>query len=186
MARREDAGPCLAIYAPVVEEGAVSFEFSPPAPEEMESRIAGVLEFAPWLVFEEGGEVAAYAYGTRFRERAAYGWTVETAVYVAARARGRGVGRRLYGVLLEALRLQGFRSAVAVITLPNPPSLRLHAALGFERAGLLEAVGFKHGRWHDVEVVTLRLIPGSSAPAPIVPMRELVACADFHALLGAG
>ncbi len=145
-----DAASIAAIYAPFVRETHVSFETEPPTAEEIRGRMEGAREFAPWLVHETEGSVVGYAYGSRFHQRAAYRWTVETSVYVAPDRRRRGVGRALVTTLLGLLERQGFRTAVAIISLPNDASVALYESLGFRPAGLLPAAGFKLGRWWDV------------------------------------
>jgi phosphinothricin acetyltransferase len=72
------------------------------------------------------------------------------AVYVAATAHRRGVGRALYGRLLEILARQGFHMAYAGISLPNANSVGLHEAMGFRHIGTYREVGFKFGEWRDV------------------------------------
>jgi phosphinothricin acetyltransferase len=94
--------------------------------------------------------VVGVAYAGPWNERAAYRRTVESTVYVEESAHRRGVGDALYTELLDRLRRQGFHSAVAVIALPNDPSVRLHERHGFTRVGELREAGFKHGAWHDV------------------------------------
>lgn len=69
--------------------------------------------------------------------------------YVSHRHQRLGIGSTLGAHLLGALEAQGFNSVVAVIGLPNDPSVRLHEALGYAARGTLKAVGFKHGTWHD-------------------------------------
>ena len=148
-ARPDDAGAIAAIYAPHVVEGVASFETEAPDAAEIARRMATSALY-PWFVAEVAGEVGGYAYASAFGERAAYRRTVETTVYVSEAAQGRGLGRRLYGVLLNDLRTRGFAQAIARIALPNPASVALHAALGFQLAGVLRSVGRKHGRWIDV------------------------------------
>ena len=145
-----DASAVQAIYAPIVRETAISFEETPPSAEEMAQRIAAVSETYPYLVAERKGRIAGYAYGSQHRARAAYRRAVEVTVYVADAERGRGVGRTLYNGLLPALSEGGFHMAFAGIALPNPGSVALHEAVGFERIGVFSEIGFKFGRWHDV------------------------------------
>jgi len=165
-AREDDAGPVAAIYAPYVQDTAVSFEIEPPASHTMAQRIAATLPTHPWLVAENNaGEVVGYAYAGRHRERAAYLWSVDTTIYVGRQQRRGGVGRALYGALLEVLRRQGFRSAFAEIVLPNPGSVRLHEAMGFEPIGIHRDVGFKLGRWQGIGYWRLGLASGT-APTP--------------------
>lgn len=125
----------------------VSFEATPPSAGEMAARIRAA---HAWLVAEEGGEVLAYAYGGTHRTRAAYRWTAEVSAYVAPSAQRSGVGRSLYGALLERLRERGFRLLVAGITLPNDASVGFHEAMGFYPVGIFKSIGYKAERWWDV------------------------------------
>lgn len=174
LATPDDAAVCAAIYRPYVEETSVSFEVRPPSTDEMASRITRTLERAPWLVVEVDGIVRGHAYATRHRERPAYDWTAETAVYVERGFHGRGVGRAAMTALLEILRLQGYHLAVAGIALPNPASVGLHLALGYRQIGVFEAIGWKQGQWQDVEWFGLELGPRSVAARPIAPLDEAV------------
>lgn len=163
-----DAPACAAIYAPFVTDTAVSFEDVPPDASEFARRIAATSAAYPWLVAEEAGEVAGYAYATRWRERTAYRWTTEVAVYVAERYRRRGVARRLYSALFELLARQGLRAVCAGVTLPNDASVALHEACGFHPVGVFRRVGFKQGRWWDVGWWQLEL-PVSAGDPPREP-----------------
>jgi len=146
----DDAAAMAAIYAPVVEQTAISFEAVPPDAAAMRDRLAEHPANMPWIVAELDGSVAGYAYAGVFRARAAYRFSTEVTVYVAAGARRSGVGRRLYRALLALLAGQGYRTVYAGITLPNAASIALHAALGFTPVGVFRAAGFKFERWHDV------------------------------------
>ena len=150
MASPADASEVLAIYAPFVVKTSVSFETDPPSIEEVARRISTTLPEFPWLVCEYDGRLVGYAYAGRFRARPAYRWTVETAVYVRDGFHGQRVGTAIYSSLLACLRLQGLRTAVAGITLPNEASARLHQRLGFQLVGVFHHVGHKLGVWHDV------------------------------------
>lgn len=144
-----DAAAIRAIYEPIVEDTAISFEVAPIAAEEIRRRMAGSPRL-PWLVATQGERIVGYAYASSHRQRAAYRWSAECSAYVADGYRGQGVGRRLYEQLVAEMRELGFVSLLAGITLPNDPSVRLHEALGFRLAGVFRHVGFKHGAWHDV------------------------------------
>ena len=146
-----DAAAVAAIYDPVVQHTAISFETEAPGEAEMRSRIEKTLAALPWLVAEDGaGRVCAYAYASRHKERAAYQWSVDTTVYVREDMRGQGVGRALYGRLLPLLAELGYFQAFAGVALPNAGSVGLHEAVGFEPLGVYRNVGFKHGEWRDV------------------------------------
>ena len=149
-ARVTDAPAVQAIYAPVVVGSVISFEETPPSVDEMAGRIEAYGRAYPYLVVESEGQVVGYAYASRHRDRAAYRWSADVAVYVAETARGTGVGRALYDRLLPALAERGVHAAFAGITLPNPGSVRLHERVGFELVGVYREVGFKFGRWLDV------------------------------------
>jgi phosphinothricin acetyltransferase len=176
LATPEDGDAVAEIYAPYVNETAISFELTPPSGEEMGARIAKVLERGPYIVAEVDGVVRAYAYAGRFRDRAAYDWTAESTVYVERSLHRSGLGRATMAAVLRVLRLQGFRLVVAGVTPPNPGSVGLHQALGFERVGMFEGVGWKDGRWRGVEFFTLELFPPAdgSEPAPIRPLPDLL------------
>jgi phosphinothricin acetyltransferase len=88
-------------------------------------------------------------------------------------AQRRGVARRLYGVLLEAMRMQGINQAVGVITLPGEASVRMHEAMGFEPAGVWRQSGYKLGRWWDVGVWQKTLQTPPQHPAPVTPFATL-------------
>src|SRR3954454_9306609 len=145
-----DAAACADIYAPHVEGSAVSFEERAPGAAEMAARIERYATSHAWLGAERDGRVVGYAYATAFNERPAYRWSASVSVYVAVDARGSGVGRALYGALLDRLRERGFRMACAGITLPNEASCGLHESLGFELVGVNREIGWKQGGWGGV------------------------------------
>ncbi|MCA8960584.1 MAG: N-acetyltransferase [Planctomycetes bacterium] len=150
LATEDDAAAIIEIYGDVVRDTAISFEMVVPDLDEIRQRMRRNTAFAPWLVAEERGRCLGYAYGCAFRDRAAYGWTAETAIYVASSTHRRGVARALYTALFEGLRWMGFQNLIAGITLPNVASVSLHESLGFRRVGVFSRVGHKHGAWHDV------------------------------------
>jgi phosphinothricin acetyltransferase len=117
----------------------------------MRERIASTLAQLPWLVSEDAaGQVNGYAYASRYRERAAYQWAVETTVYLREDARGQGLGKALYAVLFDQLARLGYFQAFAGIALPNAASVALHESVGFQAIGIFRSVGFKFGAWRDV------------------------------------
>lgn len=158
------------MYAPYVTGTAISFEAVPPSPDEMSRRIEAAQRAHEWLVVEagtpSGPEVVGYAYGTRFRERAAYDRTAEVSIYLAAEVTGRGLARPLYEALFARLEELGHRTLVAGFTVPNEPSERLHRAMGFHQVGTFRRVGVKFGAWQDVTWMERHLGEG---PPPGVP-----------------
>ena len=150
IAEERDAAPMLDIYAPYVRETTITFEYEVPTPEAFLARFEGITRDFPWLVWEEAGAVLGYAYASRPFERAAYAWCGEVSIYLAPEARGRGIGRRLYGVLEHILWQQGYRVIYSLITSENTASLAFHEKLGYRRCAELDGCGVKFGRWLGV------------------------------------
>ncbi|MBO9714408.1 GNAT family N-acetyltransferase [Sphingomonas sp.] len=174
-AKSEDAAAIAAIYAPYVLTGTVSFEFEPPDAAAMQARMEASCGLFPWIVAtnSEGVGVLGYAYATKFRERPAYRYVVETSVYVSGAAQGQGLSRLLYEALLTTLRTQGFTQAIAVISLPNESSIKAHEAVGFRRAGQLREIGFKEGRWVDIGMWQRELNDSAIPPVEPKPFSEV-------------
>jgi L-amino acid N-acyltransferase YncA len=150
-ANPDDAAAIHAIYSPIVSDTAISFETDVPSVSEMATRIHKVQQTLPWLVgVDPQNQVLGYVYASKFRERAAYQWTVEVTAYVHKNARGQGVARQLYEALFDRLVALGYFQAIATITLPNSASVALHESLGFKAAGLFQGVGHKLDAWRDV------------------------------------
>lgn len=152
-----DAKALLGIYGPYVEHTAITFEYDVPTEEEFARRIAATLERYPYLVAERAGEALGYAYAGAFHARAAYGWAAELTIYLAPQAKGRGLGRRLYAALEDALREMGVLNLYACIGYPQQEdeyltfgSAKFHARLGFEKIGHFHRCGCKFGRWYDM------------------------------------
>jgi L-amino acid N-acyltransferase YncA len=173
LATPEDAAAIAAVYGPYVASTVISFEVVPPDAAEMQKRVAAVLARLPWLVCERDRRVVGYAYASPHHVRAAYQWSVDTAVYVSAEHHGVGVGRELYGALFPLLLRLGYVNAYAGITLPNPKSVGLHESFGFEPLGVYRHVGFKFGQWHDVGWWSLPLQPLPASPRPPLALHEL-------------
>jgi L-amino acid N-acyltransferase YncA len=170
-----DAGACAAVYAPFVRETVISFEEQPPDEREFAARIERTTRTHPWLVAEVDGELAAYAYARPHRDRAAYRWAADVAVYVSRPHHRRGVGRALYGALMPLLARQGLLVACAGVTLPNDASVGLHESFGFTPVGVYRGIGWKAGAWWDVGWWQLRLASSAARnakpPEPGPPVR---------------
>jgi L-amino acid N-acyltransferase YncA len=159
-----DAGQIRAIYAPFVQDTAVSFE-TEVAPVEAYAEALSESSY-PWLVADRDGEVLGYAKASPFKDRAAYDWSVEIAIYIAQSVRRSGLGKALITALMDDLRERGFVNVFAGTTLPNPGSIRLFESLGFRHSGTFEKVGFKLGQWHDVGWWQRSLIDHPASPPP--------------------
>lgn len=133
-----------------IEHSVFNFRTEPQRSEELRALWAQRHQRFPWLVAVIDDDVVGAAYAGPWNERAAYQWTVESTIYVDPSAQRRGVGDALYTELLNQLGRMGFHSVIAVIALPNDPSVRLHERHGFVPVGRLREAGHKHGAWHDV------------------------------------
>ncbi|MFI6318650.1 GNAT family N-acetyltransferase [Nonomuraea sp. NPDC050556] len=142
-----DLPEIAAIYAYYVTETVATFDEEPLGLPEWRARFD---RGGPFLVAEVDGEVAGYAYAAQYRPKPAYRHTLENSIYLAPGRTGQGLGRALLGALLAECAAAGARRVVAVIAdTGDPSSLALHRSFGFEEAGRLREVGFKHGRWID-------------------------------------
>jgi phosphinothricin acetyltransferase len=182
----QDAADIAEIYRPIVASTPISFEIEPPDEHEIRRRIQGILPAYPWLVCELGGRIAGYAYGSRHKERAAYQWSVDASVYVHSDFRRRGIGQGLYGSLFRILTAQGYFSAYAGVTLPNPGSVGLHESVGFKAIGVYRNVGYKQGAWHDVGWWEMALQPYIPEPPPPLSLAQVQADPSWPSMLAAG
>jgi len=146
-----DAGRVAEIYNHYVRTTCATFEVDPVPAGDMAARIADVQAAnLPWLVAEQAGALVGYAYASKWKPRFGYRFCVESTVYLDPARTGRGIGRRLYATLLDALWSRDIHAVIGGITLPNDASIALHERLGFCKVGHLEQVGFKHDRRIDV------------------------------------
>ena len=166
-----DAAACLAVYAQYIDTS-ITFETVLPSEAEFSGRIRSYGAVYPWLIAEEDGHVLAYAYAHRAQERAAYGWNAELSVYVSRDAAGRGLGTKLYTVLLALLQKQGVRTAYGVVTMPNDASSALHQKLGFRTLGTYHNTGYKNGRWLDVVWFEKPIGSFTGEPRPLIPIPQ--------------
>jgi len=168
IATADDADAIAAIYAPIVRDTTISFEWVPPSAAEFRSRISKTLAKYPWLVaVDTGDEVAGYVHASSHRDPPSYQWSVNTTVYIRADSRGQGLGKLLYAELFKQLVSLGHYRAYAGIALPNDASVALHEGVGFEPIGVYKAVGYKFDAWRDVGWWQKSLRP-LAPPGPVV------------------
>ena len=154
----EDAVELLKIYAPYVEETAISFEYEVPSPEEFSERIRNISSKYPYIkAVDEKGNILAYAYASAFKGRAAYDWSVETTIYVKKENRQSGIGRQPYRELEKLLKEMGILNMNACIAMPKgadphltDASVRFHKKLGFQLVGTFHNSGYKFNTWYDM------------------------------------
>jgi len=151
-ARCDDLARINEIYNYYVVNTPVTFDVEP---YTMERREAWFSQFATTgrhrlLVAEENEVVIGYAGTTRFRPKAAYEPTVETTVYCAPEAVGKGIGKRLYAELFASLKGEDIHRFVAGYVLPNVATEALHRRFGFKVVGVFRENGRKFGKYWDV------------------------------------
>ena len=177
----EDAGVLLKIYAPYVENTAVSFEYAVPSVEEFSHRIRNTLKSYPYLAAEMDGETVGYAYAHTFIPRAAYNWSAESSIYVRMDRKGCGIGKKLYQTLetyLKRQHIQNLNACIASIdvedeTLTND-SERFHRHMGYEMVGKVHHCAYKFNQWYDMIWMEKKLGEYPEQPGRVIPFAELM------------
>ena len=190
VATKEDAEALLAIYAPYVEETAITFEYEVPSIEEFRCRIQETLKKYPYLVAEKNGKIVGYAYAGAFHARPAYDWAVEMSIYLREDQRHRGTGKRLYAALEVVLRAQNIQNLYACIGCPDGSddahltrnSAQFHAHLGYRLVGEFPRCGYKFGTWYSMVWMEKCIGAHEAQPAPVRPFPEL-SPAELEAIL---
>jgi len=149
---QKHAAAILAIFNEAIVNSTALYDYKPRTMEVMrawfEAKAKG--NFPVIGVESADGELMGFASFGPFRAFPAYKYTVEHSVYVDARFRGRGVGRRLLDAAIHAAREQEFHVLVGGIDASNTASIQLHERLGFTHCGTIHQAGFKFGRWLDL------------------------------------
>jgi phosphinothricin acetyltransferase len=147
-----DLEPLVELYNHYIRETAITFDLEPFTVEQRRPWFEKYKTEGPhrMLVAELDGTAVGWVSSGEFRPRRAYDTTIETTVYLAPQATGRGIGRMLYAALFEALAGEKLRRAIAGITLPNAASVAIHESFGFKLVGVMTECGFKFGKYHDV------------------------------------
>ena len=181
-ATEDDAAAMLAIYAPYVEETAITFETAVPTADEFRQRVRQTIAQYPWILMESQEEdIVGYSYAGPFKRRAAYNWAVETSIYLRRDIHGQGLGRRLYQELERTLHAMGIRNLNACIACTDRPddpflsngSVLFHEKMGYTIVGTFHTCGFKLGRWYDMLWMEKMIGDHDGQPAPVVPFPEL-------------
>lgn len=151
----DDAEALRQIYNHEVVSSLVTFDLVPRTPEDQHAWMAAHGGAYPVVVGEIEGRVIGFASLSPYRPRPAYATTVEDSVYVAADARGQGVGKALLSEVVRLAGAHGFHSVIGRIVGDHTASIALHRSCGFELVGIEREVGRKFGRWLDVAVMQL-------------------------------
>ena len=146
-----DAEAIVHIYNQYILNTIVTFEEQAVSANDMAERInENAAAGLPWLVAEIDGKVVGYAYASKWADRCAYRFSVESTVYLDPTATGQGHGTKLYEALFVILRSHSMHVVIGGIALPNPASVALHEKLGFQKVAHFKEVGFKFNQWVDV------------------------------------
>jgi L-amino acid N-acyltransferase YncA len=140
-----------AIYEDGIRSGHATFETEPPPWEQWDTAHRDVR-----LVAERDGVVVGWAALSPVSSRCCYEGVAEVSVYVAAEARGAGLGRVLLDALVERSERAGYWTLTAGVFPENEASLSLHRACGFRDVGKRERLGRLHGVWRDVVLLERR------------------------------
>lgn len=160
-----DVAAMIAIYTHHITRGLGDVDIEPTQADDIKRRRKNMLRRRlPHLAAERDGMIVGYAYAVPFRKRPAYRYAVKHSIYVHPGHVGTGIGRRLLPALIEACASAGYRQMFAYVDADNVASLSLHEAHGFRRAGLLEGVGFKYGKWSDSVLMQRAIGAGTTTP----------------------
>lgn len=152
-ARESDLPELLAIYNYEVEHGVATLDLNPRTPDEWKKWFSAHQTDSHFILAgEENGAAIGYASLSEYRQKEAYASTAELSVYISPDFRRKGAGSALIGAVLDRAKECGtLHSVVSVITAGNEVSEKLHQKFGFAFCGTLHQVGFKHGKYHDID-----------------------------------
>jgi len=187
LAEKRDVAGILEIYSPFILNTAVTFEEIVPDEESFWKRMQEIMTEMPILVCEIDGRVAGYAYASAYRSRASYRWSKEVSVYVHPDFRRRKVAEALYTSLNEMVRYQGIANLLAIITMPNEPSVAFHKHFGYIKCGEFSKVGYKLNQWQNVGWFELFLQDENEAPKDrILRLNEITGLPIFQEAIQKG
>ena len=158
-ARQRHSNAILAIFNEAIANSTALYDYKLRTDADMQAWFDGKerRNYPVICAENDSGELMGFASYGQFRERPAYKYTVEHSVYVDARFRGLGVGRKLLQAIIEAAQRQDYHVLVGGIDASNAVSIKLHESLGFTSCGIVRQAGFKFGRWLDLAFYQLIL-----------------------------
>lgn len=145
-----DAKAIVDIYNYYILNTNITFEEKQLTVDDMEERIIEKTAKHPWIVYERNGQVIGYAYLSGWHNRSAYRYSNEASIYLDRNEKGHGIGKELFGQLLEVSKDYGVHTIVSGITIPNPESISLHEKFGFKKIAEFGEIGFKNNKWLNV------------------------------------
>lgn len=187
LAEKRDVPGILEIYSPFILNTSVTFEEIVPDEDSFWERIQGIMAELPYLICEIDGRIAGYAYASGYRSRASYRWSKEVSVYIHPDFQRKKVAHALYTSLNEMVRYQGIADLLAIITMPNEPSVAFHKQFGYSKCGEFKNVGYKLGHWQNVGWFELFLQDESQAPKdPVLTLNEITGLPIFQEAIQKG
>ena len=172
-ANEQDIPAILSIYAPYVRNSTATFEYEVPTLVEFTQRFREITAQFPWLVWEEDGQILGYVYASRPYARAAYAWCAEPSVYLIPEAQGKKIGTKLYQVMEECLKLQGYQLLYALVTGENFSSISFHKSLGYFARVHFPDCAWKFGRslgvnWMEKRISSVEKPSNFPTPWPVI------------------
>jgi phosphinothricin acetyltransferase len=164
LAEKRDVPGILEIYKPFILHTSVTFEEIVPDEQSFWERIQEIMNELPFLVCDIDGRIAGYAYASAYRSRASYRWSKEVSVYVHPEFHRKKVAHALYTSLHEMVRFQGIANLLAIITMPNEPSVAFHEFFGYRKCAEFSKVGYKLNQWQNVGWFELFIQDENQAP----------------------
>jgi L-amino acid N-acyltransferase YncA len=152
-ATMKDLGAITEIYNEAILKTVATFDTKSKTIEEQKSWFEGHDPKHPILVAEGDGIVVGWASLSKWSDRCAYSDTAEISLYVKEEYRGKGIGKKLMGEILDQGQRVGLHTVIARIAELNEASIRLHEAFGFEHVGTMKEVGRKFGQLLDVHIM---------------------------------
>lgn len=158
MAEEKDLPEILVIYNDIIVNTTAVYDYKPHTAAMRKQWWDTKKEQGfPVFVAEEAGKIAGFSSIGPFRAWAAYKYSVENSIYVAANVRGKGVGKLLMPPLIEAAGNLDMHTILAGIDASNEASIKLHEGFGFKEVAYFKQVGYKFGRWLDLKFLQLIL-----------------------------
>jgi len=148
-----DAEAICRIYNQGIEDRLATLETELRTAAEREAWLRARGPRHPVIVVEAGGQVVAWGSLNSFNPRPAYDRVADFSVYVEREWRGKGVGRRLLGRLVDVARELGYHKMVLAAFPFNGPGIALYQRLGFREVGIYREQGLLDGKWVDVIVM---------------------------------
>lgn len=187
LAEKQDIPEILEIYSPFILNTSVTFEEEIPTAESFWERMQGIMADLPFLVCVIDGRIAGYAYASGYRSRASYRWTREVSVYIHPRFQRKRVGHALYTSLNEMVRFQGIANLLAIITMPNEPSVAFHEYFGYKKCAEFSKVGYKLNQWQNVGWFELFIQDENTPPKErLLPLCEITGLPVFSKAIQKG